>query len=212
MEKAKVGLGRLVEECDAVVVIDNSRLRKMAGALPLSEAFAVANELIASFIKNISETIAIPSLVNLDFADLKTIMTGAKICAIGIGEGQGDTMVEDAVEKALSNQLLDIGDLKKSEGGLIHLEGGDDMTLEDVTRAGEIVINRISPTARVSWGARVNSKLEGTMRATIVLGGVQSPFLEAAIASAALMQPTGPALEAEVVKKPEPKKKGFFGF
>ena len=212
MEKAKVGLGRLVEECDAVVVIDNSRLRKMAGALPLSEAFAVANELIASFIKNISETIAIPSLVNLDFADLKTIMTGAKICAIGIGEGQGDTMVEDAVEKALSNQLLDIGDLKKSEGGLIHLEGGDDMTLEDVTRAGEIVINRISPTARVSWGARVNSKLEGTMRATIVLGGVQSPFLEAAIASAALMQPTGSALEAEVVKKPEPKKKGFFGF
>ena len=211
MEKAKEGLARLVEQCDAVVVIDNSRLRKIAGALPLSEAFAVANELIASFIKNISETIAIPSLVNLDFADLKTIMTGAKICAIGIGEGQGDTMVEDAIEKALGSQLLDVSDLKKSEGGLVHLEGGDDMTLEDVTKAGEIVISRISPNARVSWGARVNSKLEGTMRATIVLGGVQSPFLEAAMAPVSLTQPTGPAMQAEVVKK-EPKKKGFFGF
>jgi cell division protein FtsZ len=212
MAKAKEGLSRLVEQCDAVVVIDNSKLRKIAGALPLSEAFAVANELIANFIKNISETIAIPSLVNLDFADLKTIMTGAKICAVGIGEGQGDTMVEDAVDKALNTQLLDIGDLKKSEGGLVHLEGGDDMTLEDVNKAGEIVISRVSPTAKVSWGARVNSKLEGTLRATIVLAGMQSPFLEAA-GLQGLAQPTGPASEAEVVKEPEvPKKKGLFGF
>jgi cell division protein FtsZ len=191
MEKAKEGLTRLVERCDAVVVIDNSRLRKIAGALPLSEAFAVVNELIANFIKNISETIAIPSLVNLDFADLKVIMRKAKICAIGIGEGQGDTMVEDAVEKALNTQLLDIGDLKRSEGGLIHLEGGDDMTLEDVTKAGEIVINRVSPTASVSWGARVNSNMEGTIRATIVLAGVQSPFLEAATSPTALTQRRG---------------------
>jgi len=213
MEKAKEGLGRLVEQCDAVIVIDNARLRKFAGALPLSEAFAVANELIANFIKNISETIAIPSLVNLDFADLKVIMTGARICAVGIGEGQGDNMVEEAVEKALNTQLLDIGDLKKSEGGLVHLEGGDDMTLEDVTKAGELVISRVSPTARVSWGARVNSKMEGTMKATIVLAGVQSPFLEAATPPVAIGQPTGPGLEAQVVKKPEePKKRGFFGF
>ncbi len=211
MEKAKEGLTRLVEQCDAVVVMDNARLRKFAGALPLSEAFAVANELIANFIKNISETIAIPSLVNLDFADLKTIMAGARICAVGIGEGQGDTKVEDAVEKALNSQLLDIGDIKRSEGGLVHLEGGDDMTLENVAKAGEIVLSRISPTARVSWGARVNSKMEGTMRATIVLAGVQSPFFEAATQPAALAQPTGPALESEVVKKPEPKKRRFFG-
>ncbi len=213
MEKAKEGLARLVEQCDAVVVIDNTRLRKFAGALPLTEAFAVANEMIANFIKNISETIAIPSLVNLDFADLKAIMTGARICAVGIGEGQGDTKVEDAVEKALNSQLLDIGDIRRSEGGLIHLEGGDDMTLEDVTKAGEIVISRISPNARVSWGARVNSKMEGTMRATIVLAGVQSPFLETAVTPASLKLPTGSTFEAEVVKKPEEsKKKGLFSF
>ena len=175
--KAKEGLKRLVEECDAVIVIDNNRLRKVAGNLPLSEAFSVANELIATFIKNISETISLPSLMNLDFADLKAVMTGGGVCAIGFGEGQGDTKVEDAVEKALDTPLLDIGDIRKAEGALIHIEGGDDMTLEDVNRAGEIVIERISPDARVSWGARVNSAMQGSMRATVVLSGVESPFL-----------------------------------
>jgi cell division protein FtsZ len=177
MAKAKEGLKRLVEVCDAVIVIDNNRLRKTAGNLPISEAFAVANELIASFIKNTSETIAIPSLVNLDFADFKTIMTGSGVCAIGFGESSGDTKVEDAVEKAFTNQLLDIGDIKKSEGALVHIQGGDDMTLEDVNRTGELVIDKISPNAKVSWGARINSKMEGSIQTTIVLSGVDSPFL-----------------------------------
>ncbi|MCS7120218.1 MAG: cell division protein FtsZ [Nitrososphaerota archaeon] len=212
--KAKEGLSRLVEACDAVIVIDNNRLRKVAGNLPLSEAFGVANELIATFIKNISETIAIPSLVNLDFADLKAIMTGSGVCAMGVGEGMGDTKVEDSIEKALNTQLLDIGDIKKCEGALVHIEGGDDMTLEDVTRAGEIVVNRISPTARVSWGARVNSKMQGSMRATVVLAGVESPFLVEGLAPFGGLKPAGEKLEVEVAKQPPAeaeKKKGLFG-
>lgn len=212
--KAKEGLARLVEACDAVIVIDNNRLRKVAGNLPLSEAFGVANELIATFIKNISETIAIPSLVNLDFADLKAIMTGSGVCAMGVGEGMGETKVEDSVEKALATQLLDIGDIKKCEGALVHVEGGDDMTLEDVTRAGEIVVSRISPTAKVSWGARVNSKMQGAMRATVVLAGVESPFLVEGLAPFGALKPKGEELEVEVAKQPPmegEKKKGLFG-
>ena len=213
--KAKEGLKRLVEECDAVIVIDNNRLRKVAGSLPLAEAFAVANELIATFIKNISETISIPSLVNLDFADLKAIMTGSGVCAIGFGEGQGDTKVEDAVEKALDTPLLDIGDIRKAEGALVHIEGGDDMTLEDVNRAGEIVIERIAPNARVSWGARVNSAMQGSMRATVVLAGVDSPFLVEGLKPFASIrrEPEGEAEEVEVVEQPPEKeeKRGFFG-
>jgi cell division protein FtsZ len=212
--KAKEGLKRLVEECDAVIVIDNNRLRRVAGNMPLAEAFAVANELIATFIKNISETISVPSLMNMDFADLKAIMTGSGVCAIGFGKGQGDTKVEDAVEKALDTPLLDIGDIRKAEGALIHIEGGDDMTLEDVNRAGEIVIERIAPNARVSWGARVNSALQGIMRATVVLAGVDSPFLvEGLKPFAPLSRETeGEAEEVEVVEKPaeKEKKKGFF--
>ena len=213
LEKAKEGLSRLVEQCDAVIVIDNNRLRKVAGNLPLSEAFGVANELIANFIKNISETIAIPSLVNLDFADLKTIMTGSGVCAIGIGDGMGETKVADSVEKALNTQLLDIGDFKKCEGTLVHIEGGDDMTLEDVNNAGELVVNRIAPNARVSWGARVNSKMQGAMKATIVLAGVESPFLVGGLAPFGVLR--GEAKEGKPVevvpqeKAPE-KKRGWF--
>ena len=215
LAKAKDGLKRLVDVCDAVIVIDNNRLRRVAGNLPLTEAFAVANELIATFIKNIAETIATPSLMNLDFADMKAIMMGSGVCAIGVGEGQGDIKVEDAVEKALDTQLLDIGDVKKSEGALVHIEGGDDMTLEDVNRAGEIVISRIAPNAKVSWGARINSAMQGSMRATVVLAGVDSPFLVGGLAPFGVLreQPTGEGTEVDVVErssKPE-EKKGIFG-
>ena len=214
--KAKDGLARLVEICDAVIVIDNNRLRRVAGNLPLTEAFGVANELIATFIKNLSETIAVPSLVNLDFADLKAIMTGSGICAIGVGEGQGDTKVEDAVERALNTQLLDIGELSKCEGALVHIEGGDDMTLEDVTKAGEIVVSRIAPDARVSWGARVNSKMQGAVKVSVVLAGVDSPFLVKGLEPFGVLsrQPSGDeGKEINVVKKTEKseERKGLFG-
>lgn len=177
VEKAREGLQQLADVCDSVIVIDNNRLRKVAGELPLKEAFGVANESVAVFIKQLSETLARPGHMNMDFADLKAIMKGGGVCAIGFGDGSGDTKVEDAIEKALNSQLLDIGDIKKAKGALIHVEGGEDMTLEDVNRAGEMVLDRVSPSARVIWGARVNSELRDKMYATVVLAGVDSPFM-----------------------------------
>jgi cell division protein FtsZ len=217
LTKAKEGLKRLVDVCDAVIVIDNNRLRKAAGALPLSEAFAVANELIANFIKNTSETIAVPSLINLDFADFKAIMMGSGVCAIGFGESSGDTKVEDAIERALTNQLLDIGDIRRAEGALVHIGGGDDMTLEDINRAGEIVIDRIAPNAKVSWGARVNSTMQGSIRATVVLAGVDSPFLvEGLPAFSSVSERLEEGLEVDITREAEEReeRKGlrrFFG-
>ena len=177
LDRAKEGLKNLVDVCDSVIVIDNNKLRKIAGNLPLKEAFGVANEQIADFIRNISEALSHPGYMNLDFADMKAVMKGGGICAIGFGEGTGDEKVEEAVEKALSSQLLDIGDIRKASGALVHVEGGEDMTLEDVNRAGELVLERVSPTARVTWGAMVNGELEDRIRATVVLAGVDSPFL-----------------------------------
>jgi len=193
-----------------VIVIDNNRLRRVAGNLPLREAFAVANELIATFIKNITETIAVPSLMNLDFSDLRAIMMGSGVCAIGVGEGTGDTKVEDAVEQALDTQLLDIGDLREAEGALVHIEGGEDMTLEDVNKAGELVIDSISPTAKVSWGARVNNSLTGSLRATVVLASVESPFLVKGFKSKVIEnEPSGERLEIEVAN-PRGNDRGLF--
>jgi len=178
IDKAKEGLRRLSEECDAVIVVDNNRLRKVAGNLPLRDAFGVANEQIGSFIKGISEAISVPGHMNLDFADMRAIMKDGGVCAIGFGEGSGDSKVEDAVEKSLDSQLLDIGDIRKTKGALIHIEGGEDMTLEDVNRAGELVMEKISPSARVTWGAMVDRDLKDMVRVTIVLAGVESPFLK----------------------------------
>jgi cell division protein FtsZ len=150
--KAKQGLADLVDVCDSVIVIDNNRLRKIAGELPIRDAFAVANARITDFINNITEALSVPGIMNLDFADIKAIMMGGGVCAVGFGQGSGDNKVEDAVNKALDNQLLDIEDISVARGALVHIEGGDDMTLEDVNKAGELVLESINKEARVIWG------------------------------------------------------------
>lgn len=178
LTQAREGLRSLMDVCDSVIVIDNNRLRKAAGNLPLKDAFGVANERLGAFIKNMSEALSVPSLVNLDLADMKGIMKDAGVCAVGFGEGSGEMKVKEAAEKALDSQLLDIGDIRDAKGVLVHMEGGEDMTLEDINRAGELILKRVSPGARVVWGARVNPELEGKLRATVVLAGVEGLFLK----------------------------------
>lgn len=199
---AKEGLKNLVEACDSVIVIDNNSIRQVAGNLPLKEAFGVANQRLGAFIKNISEALSVPGLVNLDFADVKAIMGNGGICAVGFGEGSGDMKVEEATERALDSQLLDIGDVSRANGVLVHLEGGEDMTLEDVNRAGELVLKRVSPSAKVVWGARINPELDGRLRTTVVLAGVESPFLR----KKASQKRTTPSVKKASSKKIYPKK------
>jgi len=178
LSKAKEGLKKLVDICDSVVVIDNNKLRTVAGNLPLKEAFGYANQRVGTFIRNVSDALSKPGVMNLDFADVKAIMQGGGICAIGFGEASGDNKVETAVEQALDSQLLDVGDIRKAQGALVYIEGGEDMTLEEVNRSGELVLERVSSNARVTWGAMVNKEFEDRLKATIVLSGVDSPFLE----------------------------------
>jgi cell division protein FtsZ len=177
--KAKQGLGSLVDVCDSVVVIDNNQLRRIAGDLPVREAFAVANQRVTDFINNITEALSVPGIINIDFADIKAIMMGGGICAIGFGEGSGTTKVEDAVQKALDNQLLNVDDISKAKGALVHIEGGEDMTLEDINMAGELVLDSVNPDARVIWGSKINPALDGKIRTTVVLSGMVSPFIQA---------------------------------
>ena len=183
-EKAKVGLQHLRSACDTVVVIDNDQLRKIAGDMPLKQAFAVANELIGSFVKNITETITSPSLINIDFADLKAIMDRGGISAIGIGQADGQNRIEKAVKMALDTPLLDLKDVNKATGVLIHIAGGDDMTLGEVTKAGELVTRSLysfprafPKTTRIVWGAKVDDRLTGHVKVMVVLTGVQSKIL-----------------------------------
>lgn len=174
---AKDGLEKLRTHCDTVVVIDNNKLAKVAGDLPLKEALGVANELVGEFVKGITETITTASLINIDFADLRAIMEKRGIAAMGVGEASGDDRIERAVQSALDAQLLDIKDSTKAFGVLIHVAGGDDITLDEVTQAGEMITRSLPPKARVVWGARVDPSLQGRVRVMLVLTGVESTFL-----------------------------------
>ena len=177
MEAAKRGLNRLKGLCDTVVVIDNNRLVKVAGNLPFREALGVANTTVGKFIKGVTETITTASLINLDYADLKAIMAGSGLASIGIGEGTGENRVETAVDKALNGRLLDIEDVTKAKGLLIHVSGGEDLTLGEVNRAAEIMKRSLPPKAKIIWGARVDQELQGSVSVMAVVTGVESAFL-----------------------------------
>ena len=178
MEIAKKGLQHLKQVCDTVVVIDNNRLVKIAGNLPFREALGLANTTVGKFIKGVTETITTASLINLDYADLRAIMQGAGLASIGVGDGTGDARVEQAVEKALNERLLDIEDVTKACGLLIHVAGGEDLTLYEVNHAAEIMKRSLPPKAKVIWGARVDKELQGSASVMAVITGVESAFLK----------------------------------
>ncbi len=175
-DKAEFGLQQLRKNSDTVVVIDNNRLVQIAGNLPVQQAFAVANELVSTMIKGIVETIAVPSLVNLDYADVKSIMTNGGVAAIGIGSSDTNNRVDEAVRGALANPLLDI-DYKGATGALIHVEGGPDMTLDEINRVGEMVTETMDADANVIWGARVSDEMKGKIMVMTIITGVHSPWL-----------------------------------
>ncbi len=176
VDKAEFGLQQLRGVCDTVIVIDNNRLVQIAGNLPVQQAFSVANELIATMIKGIVETIAVPSLVNLDYADVKAIMTNGDVAAIGVGSSDTKNRVEEAVHGALNNPLLDIS-YKGATGALIHICGGPDMTLDEVTKVGEIVTESMDQDANVIWGARISDEMKGKLTVMTIMTGVKSPWI-----------------------------------
>jgi cell division protein FtsZ len=176
VDKAEFGLQQLRQVSDTVIVIDNNRLVQIAGNLPVQQAFAVANELVATMIKGIVETIAVPSLVNLDYADVKAIMTNGGVAAIGVGASDTDNRVEEAVKGALSNPLLDIS-YEGATGAIIHIAGGNDMTLDEISKVGELVTDSMDEDANVIWGARVSEDMKGKVTVMTIITGVKSPWI-----------------------------------
>lgn len=176
VDKAEFGLGQLRSVADTVIVIDNNRLVSIAGNLPVKQAFSVANELVSTMIKGIVETIAIPSLVNLDYADVKAIMSNGGVAAIGVGSSDTKNRVDEAVNGALSNPLLDIN-YEGATGALLHIIGGPDMTLEEINHVGELVTQSLDEDANVIWGARIVDEMMGKLTVMTIITGVHSPWI-----------------------------------
>ena len=176
IDKAEFGLQELRDVTDTSIVIDNNRLVDIAGNLPIEQAFAVANELISTMIKGIVETITLPSLINLDYADVSAIMKSGDVAVIGIGESDTGDRVNEAVKQALTHPLLDV-DYKDATGALIHITGGPDLKLEEFSTIGQLVSENMSADAQVIIGARINKDFQGKVRVITIMTGVKSPYI-----------------------------------
>jgi cell division protein FtsZ len=201
ISKAEDGLATLRQYADTVIVIENDKLLKYAGNLTIQQAFAVADELIASMVKGITETITLPSLVNLDYADVRAVMsTGGGVAAIGFGESNSSDRAKDAVMKALQNPLLEV-DYTGAAGALVHITGGPDLTLEEVNLIGETVAQSLDPSAIVYWGARILPEFEGKVQVITIITGVKSPYILGSVQrEMPVIRETNPLLGIDIIK------------
>ncbi|MEM2320320.1 MAG: cell division protein FtsZ [Candidatus Bathyarchaeia archaeon] len=193
------GLNDMRRECDTVIVIDNNKLMWLVPHLPINEAFRVGDQVLANMIKGITEVVSMPSLINLDFADFRTIVRRGGVAIAGIGESNAPNRAEDAVQKALRMPLLDV-DYSGANGALIHVAGDESLTIEEANTVGEIITQMMSDDALVIWGARVDPNLKNTLRVTLIMTGVKSPYILGGYGS---KTPELYDLDPESAKKPE---------
>lgn len=176
IDKAEFGLQELREVTDTSIVLDNDRLVDIAGQLPIEQAFAVANELISTMIKGLVETITLPSLINLDYADVSSVMKNGGVSVIGLGESSTEQRVLEAVKQALTHPLLDV-DYQGATGALIHITCGPDLKLEEFDIIGKTVSENLNPEAQVIIGARISKDFTGKVRVITIMTGVKSPYI-----------------------------------
>ncbi|MCK5112994.1 MAG: cell division protein FtsZ [Thermoplasmatales archaeon] len=174
--KADEGLDKLRVKADSTVVLDNNRLLEFVPNLPINQAFSVMDQLIAETVKGISETITLPSLINLDFADMKTIVDSGGLSVMLWGEADEDAGVEAIVKEALNHPLLNV-DYSGAAGALVHITGGPDMSLKYVQDVAKSLTQDMDCYANVILGARVQPEFEGKCRVMAIMTGVQSPNL-----------------------------------
>jgi cell division protein FtsZ len=173
MDNAEAGLKRLREVCDTVIVIPNDKLLDIVPNLAMNAAFKVADEVLMRSIKGITEMITMPGLVNLDFADLKTVMKRGGVALIGLGEAEGDNKAVDAITEALNSPLLEV-DITEATGALVNVTGGTDMTLREAEKVVEEIYSKIDKNARIIWGTTIDPTMKKSIRAMLVITGVKS--------------------------------------
>jgi len=173
-ENAVIGLERLENVVDTLIVIPNDKLLELAPDLPLHTAFKVADEILTNAVKGIAELVTKAGLVNLDFADIRTVMGKGGVAVIGVGESDTENRAVEAVEKAVNNPLLDV-DVTGATGALINVSGGPGMSLDEARKVVETVSEKLDEDANIIWGAQISEDLEDTIRAMLIVTGVSSP-------------------------------------
>ncbi|MBI4174354.1 MAG: cell division protein FtsZ [Candidatus Aenigmarchaeota archaeon] len=176
MKNAREGLEKLQKCVDTLIVIPNDKLLEIVPDVSLPTAFKVADEILVNAVKGISELVTRPGLVNLDFADIRAVMTNGGLAMIGMGDSDGENRAIEAVERALNNPLLDI-DIEGANGALINVSGGVDITIRDCQKIVETVATKLNQDAKIIWGAQILKELGDSIRTMLVVTGVNSPTL-----------------------------------
>lgn len=171
---AEAGVKELKNNVDTLIVIPNDRIAQVVDKkTPLLKGFAVANDVLKQAIQGISDIILVPGLINVDFADVRTIMQNTGRAVMGIGTGKGDGGAVEAAKKAISNPLLEDSSIEGAKGILINITGGIDLSLSDVQDAASIIYDSAHDGANIIFGAVINPDIEDEVRITVIATGFE---------------------------------------
>ncbi|MDE1865309.1 MAG: cell division protein FtsZ [Candidatus Micrarchaeota archaeon] len=176
--KADWSIAQLTKAADATIIIENDKVLKYAPNLPMDKAFELIDSIACNAVRGIADTITLPSLINLDFADVRSVMGNAGTGVINLGVGQGPDKVEKAISSTISHPLLDV-DLSGANRAMIHVTGGTSLTIEEATRVGSGVTEGMSDDANVIFGSRLEPDISDEIRVMSIVTGVKAKLGQA---------------------------------
>ena len=206
MRAADSGIEELQKHVDTLIVIPNQNLFLVAKAeTTFKEAFQLADEVLQQGVRSITDLMVMPGLINLDFADVRSVMGEMGKAMMGTGEGDGPNRALEAAERAIANPLLDGVSMKGAKGVIISIIGGDDMKLLEVDEAANHIRELVDPNANIIWGSAFNPDLDGKIRVSVVATGIEQSAEQAEVASRPMTMPStsrGPAVPASASTAP----------
>jgi cell division protein FtsZ len=218
MRSAEAGIDELQKHVDTLIVIPNQNLFLVAKAeTTFKEAFQLADEVLQQGVRSITDLMVMPGLINLDFADVRSVMGEMGKAMMGTGEAEGQNRALEAAERAISNPLLDGVSMQGAKGVIVSIIGGDDMKLLEVDEAANHIRELVDPNANIIWGSAFNPDLQGKIRVSVVATGIEQTAEQAQVAglggfnlgaSRGIARPgmarPEPAPQPEVAAAPEP--------
>lgn len=178
MRRAQAGLARLAEKSDVLIVIRNDRLLEIIPNVSVTEAFQMADDVLLRGVRGISDLITVPGLVNLDFADVASVLREAGTAMMGVGEASGDNRALRAAKAAVTNPLIEGGTIKGARRLLLNITGGEDLTLAEVTQVAEFIRKSASAQADLTFGAVIRTQNSGSVAVTVIAAEFQETVVE----------------------------------
>jgi cell division protein FtsZ len=202
---ADAGIQELQQHVDTLIVIPNQNLFRLANSeTTFKEAFEMADEVLQQGVRGITDLMVMPGLINLDFADVRSVMSEMGKAMMGTGEADGENRAIEAAEKAISNPLLDGVSMKGAKGVIISITGGEDMRLMEVDEAASHIKELVDPDANIIWGSAFNNDLGGKIRVSVVATGIEADAIAQPQPGKVFSFPTRSTASAQIVTEPEP--------